>query len=303
MHTTGNSLKLWKTKSIPELKMAESKTIWTPPTSGDYSKDIWAPEIHFLEGKWYVYFTASDGKSGDHRRIWVLENASPDPMQGTWEIKGKLSDRLDQWEIDGSVFKHRGKLYLIWSGWDHVSKTEETQNIYIAQMKNPWTVASERTLLSKPELSWERHWDNTKGWKPPVPVYVNEGPQVLIHRKKLFIIYSASACWTNTYSLGMLSTSSKANLLDSRSWKKSQEPIFQQSVQNQVFGTGHNSFFKSPDGTEDWILYHANSSSDQGCGNTRSPRAQKITWKTDGTPFFGEPVSEKTALPFPSSGK
>lgn len=300
MHTTGNSLKLWKTRSLTELPKAETKVIWTPPAGGPHSKDIWAPEIHRIDGKWYVYFTAGDGKSGDNRRLWVLENASADPLQGSWEMKGQLTDASNQWAIDGSVFEHRGKYYLIWSGWEKKVSTDETQNIYIARLKNPWTVETERTLLSRPELPWERNWSNTAGWKPKIPVLVNEGPQFLAHGKKLFIVYSASACWTNTYALGMLSAKDGADLLKASSWTKSQEPVFQQSAENQVFGTGHNSFFKSPDGKEDWILYHANSASDQGCGGTRSPRAQKITWNKDGTPSFGKPIPSGQAIPLPS---
>lgn len=300
MHTTGRSLKLWKTKTLPELKTAEGKVIWTPPATGPYSKDIWAPEIHFLDGKWYVYFTANDGTSGDNRRLYVLENSASDPLKGEWVMKGKLSDASDQWAIDGSVFEHRGKRYLIWSGWDHISKTDEVQNIYMAALENPWTVSSDRVLISTPTFDWERYWDNTTAGKPGRPVYVNEGPQFLRHGSKIFIVYSASGCWTNTYALGLLTAPSEADLLDPKSWKKSEKPVFQQSLEKHVYGTGHNSFFKSPNGKEDWLLYHANSDSDQGCGGKRSPRAQKITWNRAGMPVFGEPVAEGVPLPYPA---
>ena len=97
----------------------------------------------------------------------------------------------------------------------------------------------------------------------------------------------------------MLSTDKGADLLKPSSWKKSPEPVFKQSVENSVFAPGHNSFFKSPDGKEDWILYHANSKSGQGCGGFRSPRAQKILWNTDGTPNFGIPVKENQSITSP----
>ena len=112
---------------------------------------------------------------------------------------------------------------------------------------------------------------------------------------KLFIVYSASGCWTDFYALGVLTASADGDLMDAASWKKSAQPVFKQSLENKVFAPGHNSFFKSPDGKEDWILYHANSEPGQGCGKHRSPRAQKFTWNADGTPFFGEPVKEGMA--------
>ncbi|PUZ25663.1 glycosyl hydrolase family 43 [Chitinophaga parva] len=298
MHTTGHTLKIWKTKSIADLKNAESKVVWTPPDTGAYSREIWAPEIHFINRKWYIYFAADDG-SNAHHRLWVLENASADPLQGTWTMKGKVADATDQWAIDGSVFEHKGKWYIIWSGWEKREQDFEMQNIYIAALKNPWTIEGPRVKVSSPELPWERIWDNNPKGHPSRPVYVNEGPEVLAHGNKLFLVYSASGCWTNDYKLGMLTANANANLLDPKSWTKSPEPVFVQSPENHAYGTGHNSFFKSPSGKEDWILYHANPETDQGCGAQRSPRAQRISWKADGTPDFGIPVATGQAIAIP----
>jgi GH43 family beta-xylosidase len=101
----------------------------------------------------------------------------------------------------------------------------------------------------------------------------------------------------------MLSTTSDKDIMNPASWKKHPEPVFKQSPENSVYGSGHNSFFKSPDGKEDWILYHANSQPGQGCGKFRSPRAQKFCWKADGSPDFGVPVKENVPLAIPSTPK
>ncbi|MBL0739990.1 glycoside hydrolase family 43 protein [Chryseolinea lacunae] len=294
-HTLGDRLAIWKTKNLSDLKNAQQKVIFTPPPNTLYSKDLWAPEVHFLQGKWYVYFAADGGKNENHR-LYVLENASTDPFQGEWVLKGKIADALDKWAIDGSVFEHKKQLYMVWSGWE--GDVNGRQDIYIAKLKNPWTIDGPRTKISQPELEWERHGDLHDAVNPP-HVDVNEGPQALIHGDKVFVIYSASACWTDYYALGMLTASANANLLNAASWKKSQVPVFQQAPQNSVFAPGHNSFFKSPDGKEDWILYHANSTSELGCGPQRSPRAQRFTWKADGTPDFGIPVKEGVELTAP----
>jgi GH43 family beta-xylosidase len=68
-----------------------------------------------------------------------------------------------------------------------------------------------------------------------------------------------------------------------------------------VYAPGHNSFFKSPDGKEYWILYHANAGPGQGCDQRRSPRMQKFDWRNDGTPDFGIPVKINEQLRAPSS--
>lgn len=287
MHTVGNRLMLWKTKTLSQLSTAGSKTIWTPPATGPNSHDIWAPEIHFLNGKWYVYYAADDGKNDNHR-LWVLENASPDPMEGTWTNKGKLTEPGDKWAIDGSVFEKYGQAYIVWSGWE--GNVNGRQDIYLARLKNPWTIDGKRVMLSKPQYDWEKSGDPD----------VNEGPEILKHDGKTFLVYSASGCWTDDYALGMLTASDTSDLMDPASWTKSSTPVFTKLPEGGVYGPGHNSFFQSPDGTEDWMLYHANPQSEQGCGDRRSPRAQKFSWNSDGAPNFGRPVAIGAAIQKPS---
>lgn len=294
-NTLADSIVIWKTKNLAELKTAEYKTIFVPPKNTMYSGELWAPEIMFLQGKWYVYFAADDGKN-DHHRIYVLENTSQDPLQAEWTFKGKLADSADKWAIDADIFQFNNKLYMAWSGWEGDVNGE--QNIYIAEMKDPLTIKSKRIRISKPQYTWETKGDLHDAENPP-HVNVNEGPQFLEHDGKLFIIYSASGCWTDAYALGMLSFDG-SDLLDSASWKKSTQPVFKASLKNSVYAPGHNSFLKSPDGKEDWILYHANAHAGEGCGWHRSPRMQKFTWNKDGTPYFGEPAKEGVMMDIPS---
>lgn len=299
-HTTGRNLTLWKARSLAELGQAESRVVWEPPAGTAYSKDIWAPELHFLKGKWYLYFAADDGRNRNHR-LYVLENPSRDPLQGTWTMKGKLATPEDRWAIDGSVFEHRGKLYLVWSGWEGMENGQ--QNIYLARLKNPWTTKGTRVPISMPTYAWEKVGDIAKPGPDDKPhINVNEGPQALVRGNRVFIVYSASGCWTEEYALGMVYADARTDLLQARSWRKHPEPVFKAagSPATGVYAAGHNSFFKSPDGKQDWILYHANSAPNQGCGQRRSPRAQPFGWTPAGFPDFGTPVSAGVPLAAPS---
>lgn len=307
MNTTGVNLTIWKTRSVADLKSAEKRVVWTAPSSGPYSHDIWAPELHFLRGRWYIYFSADAGTNLTHR-VWVLENAHSDPLQGEWTFKGELSDPSDRWAIDGTVFEDGGRLYFVWSGW--AAAVNGVQSLYIAELENPWTVKGHRVRLSVPDHPWEKVGDRDLKRNPeenpganveePIHIDVNEGPEILRHGSRIFLIYSASACWTDYYVLGMLMADEHANLLDPSAWKKYPIPVFWQSPENGAFGPGHNSFFQSPDGREDWILYHANSQSGQGCGGHRSPRAQRFRWNADGTPDFGRPAPVGVPIARPS---
>ena len=302
MNSTGSNLTIWKTKNIADLENAEKKVVWVPPAMGSYSKELWAPELHFLEGKWYIYFSADEGHNENHR-IYVVENSSRDPLQGEWTFKGKLADASDKWAIDATVFEAQGKTFAVWSGWE--GDSNGVQGLYIARMKNPWTIEGSRVRLSEPDHPWEKVGDfESRGQVLALPhVDVNEGPEILQHGGKVFLVYSASGCWTDYYSLGMLEASESSDLMDPSSWRKSERPVFWQNPEGSAYGTGHNTFFKSLDGKQDWILYHANPKPGQGCGGQRSPRAQPFTWKPDGTPDFGRPIPLEQAIAVPSGSE
>ncbi|MBS4196961.1 family 43 glycosylhydrolase [Lederbergia citri] len=286
--TTGRDITIWKSKTLTGLATASKKVVYIPSDNGPHSQSIWAPEIHFIEGKWYIYFAAS-GNTGSHR-MYVLQSEGSDPF-GPYSFPegteyGKIADPTDKWAIDGTVLEYKNKLYFIWSGWE--GDVNVSQHLYIAPMSNPWTISGERVEISRPDLAWEKNG---------FPL-INEGPQVLKNQQgKVFIIYSASGSWTNDYCLGMLSFEGK-NPLDASSWKKHPYPTFETNTDADVYGPGHSSFVKSPDGKEDWIVYHAAKFKDGGW--TRNVKMQKFSWNKDGTPNFGKPVGTKTLLRVPS---
>lgn len=289
-HTLGNRITLWKTTKVSELKNAGGQPVWYAPQAGANSKNVWAPELHNIGGKWYLYYTAGSGDLST-QRTFVLENASADPTTGTWTDKGKIADpAADYFAIDGTVFTHNGENYFVWSG--HASVTDNTQRIYVARMANPWTLETSRYLISSPQYTWE---------SVGAPPAVNEGPESLRSPSgKVFLVFSASGCWTDDYALGLLTLKEGGDPLNAADWTKTTIPVFTKEPSASAFGPGHNSFFKSQDGTEDWILYHANPQSGQGCGDNRNPRIQKFTWNADGTPNFGKPAPVNTSLTRPS---
>ena len=287
-HTTGGNITIYTTKKISELSKAAATTVWTPPASGPYSRNIWAPELHYLQDKWYIYFAADDGNNATHR-MYVLENSSGNPASNSWSFKGKIADTSDKWAIDGSVFQYNNQLYFTWSGWE--GDVNLRQDIYIAKMKDPLTIDGGRVRIATPTHDWEMIGDPD----------VNEGPEAIQNsRGRLFLTYSASGCWTDDYALGLLTLKEGGDPMQPLDWTKSPTPVFTKNEANGAYAPGHNGFFKSRDGTEDWIIYHANTTAGQGCSNARNPRIQKLGWNSDGTPAFGTPVKINTKQTKPS---
>ena len=154
-HETNDMIWVWETSDITDMKHAIYKEVWRP-TDLKSMHNLWAPEIHRINDKWYIYYAADDGNTDNHQ-IYVLENEASTPFEGTFVQKGPImTNPVWNWGIHASTFVHKGVQYLLWSGWPQRRIMEETQCIYIARMKNPWTLEGERVMLSKPEYNWER---------------------------------------------------------------------------------------------------------------------------------------------------
>ena len=289
LHTLNDRLAIWRTPTMSGLGSAPSTVVWTPSANGAASGNLWAPELYFLDGKWYLYYTAGpNGSNLGLQRTWVLENANADPTVGAWTDKGRIYNPTeDFWAIDATILEQNGNRYLLWSGHNGI---DGVQRIYISRMSNPWTLTGPRVELSRPQYAWENVG----------PPFVNEGPEIIKHDNKTFLVYSASFCATDDYALGLLTASSTADPMLLSSWTKSTTPVFSQRPASRAYATGHNGFFRSKDGQEDWIIYHANSNPGEGCVDKRNPRMQKFTWNPNGSPNFGVPVPINTDILKPS---
>ncbi|MCW3089912.1 MAG: glycoside hydrolase [Ferruginibacter sp.] len=281
-------------KSAQLTKPGPPVQVWNTPAAGWNSSLVWAPELHRIGNRWYIYYAA--GKAGPpfiYQRSGVLESVTDDP-QGKYIDKGMLKTGIDSndstgtvWAIDMTVSEIKGKLYGVWSGWEKNAVTDKTsQHLYIAEMSNPWTISTKRVKISCPDQPWERGG----------PLDLNEGPQFLKHNGEIFIIYSTRESWTPEYRLGQLRLKDTAgSVLDRGNWEKT-GPVFQGT--DSVAGTGHACFTTSPDGKEWWIYYHAKKSVKPGW--QRNVRLQKFTWRRDGSPDFGIPVPTATPMNVPA---
>jgi len=275
-------IELRRAPSIAHLQQAEPKVIWRKHDNGPMSWHIWAPELHFIDDKWYIYFAAGKAEAIWDIRMHVLENPSPNPLEGEWSEKGQIRTQWESFALDATSFEHRDRRYLVWAQRD--PNIRGNSNLYISEMANPWTLKGTQTRLTRPEYPWEQ-----------AGFWVNEGPAVIIRNGRLFLSYSASATDAN-YCMGLMTADEDADLLSPASWSKSPTPVFMSSPPNRLFGPGHNCFTVAEDGVTDLIVYHARSyekiEGDALHNPDRHTRVQILKWKTDGTPNFREPGAD-----------
>ncbi|AQQ10396.1 Extracellular exo-alpha-(1-_5)-L-arabinofuranosidase precursor [Sedimentisphaera cyanobacteriorum] len=283
---------IWKSRKLTDKGV--KRVVWKAPDTGWNTSEVWAPELHYLQGKWYIYYAADSGKNIDHR-TGVLRSKTQDP-QGEYEDMGVVytgdeieTKKNNRWAIDATPLEMNGKLYLIWSGWKGYD--DDIQSLYIAEMKNPWTAATNRVKMAENDTYvWERVSND------PQKKGLNEGAQILKNKDKIYVIYSCSGSWEPTYKLAQLSIKKGQDPMNPDNWKKKDKPVFQGT--DEVYGTGHCCFTKSPDDTEDWMMYHSKISKRHGW--QRNVRIEKFGWNPDGSPDFGKPTPPGTVLRKPS---
>jgi len=279
---------LRRAERLEDLQAADEVTIWTKHAAGPQSQLIWAPEIHRVNGAWYIYYAAA-GTGEPHEdvpgtaatfnhRVYVLECLDEDPLTGTWTEKGQVDTGWESFALDATSFVLGDTQYLVWAQQDFAIRGNS--NLYIARMENPWTLASEPVMLTRPEFDWE------------IQVFwVNEGPSVLNRNGTLYLTYSASGTGIE-YAMGVLTADVDADLLDPASWTKSTEPVFTSDPSVGIYGPGHNSFTENEDG-ETVLVYHARTYTtivgDPLWEPNRQACAQVLPFDAKGNPVWGTP--------------
>lgn len=288
LYTMGDRLEIFRYKHAAELFVSgESKVIYRPNGEDGIWGDIWAPEMHRgSDGTWYVYASGRiTPEPNGEKRIFAIASLSSDPF-GDWEYIGMPAP--DVFSIDPAMYTaHDGTQYMCYSK----VHPEYGQVLEIARMVSPG-VCGTGTTIARAELEWEL-----------VEPYVGsrailEGAFFLENNGRLFIIYSANGCWSNHYALGVLEYIG-GDFCSSDSWKKSSEPLLEYG--NGVYGPGHASFFRSPDGTEVWCAYHGmKNSNDEEVPEYRFCNIQKVEFDFFGYPIMGQPIGSDTPIDPPS---
>ena len=235
-------LYIMEAEKIEDFQHGTAKLVWTPERE-EIAHEVWAPELHIVDGVCYIYVACDDGDNYNHR-MYVLSNGTSNPLD-TYKTLGKITDPTDKWAIDGTLLRHKTGMYIIWSGWEGDENIE--QNIYIAKLKSPTEIEGERVMISKPDRDWEKLGGN--GLKGGLP-FINEGPFAFTECGRTFVAYSGAGSWCTDYCIALLELVGD-DPMDSSSWKKQDAPVI--SKNEHFMGTGHCSIIEE----ENLIFFHA----------------------------------------------
>lgn len=272
--TLANRIEIWESPMMEDFFSARKSVVWKPEHGSHWAADIWAPELHWLAGKWYIYATASNPGVGNrgHRTI-VLRSGNEDPMEASaWEFLGPVKGMPEQFSIDATVFSPNGQdLYLCWSGWPPEDYSDSQQNLYVSQMVSPEEVVDHNIMppacISCADQPWERFNDNKRG--------INEGPTWLNLPNGAFmgIVYSGNASFHSEYAVGLLAlVRPDADPLDPKSWSKRPQPLlYNEKARPGPYAPGHCSFLQSPQPGDNRVfcIYHGTANWGEGFRNRK----------------------------------
>lgn len=69
--TTWTDVEIARATTVAGLQTATKKSVYSTSTASRCC-NVWAPEVHYLGGKWYIYYTAGETTDLDGQRLHVL---------------------------------------------------------------------------------------------------------------------------------------------------------------------------------------------------------------------------------------
>ncbi len=239
------------------------------------SDSFWAPELYYIDGTFYVYYTAK--RKGD--RVSCIGVAT------TKDIHKGFTDRgiIIEWgkeAIDGFVFKDDdNKLYICWKAYG-LNKERPIEILASELSADGLSLVGEHFSLTRYDQGWKGDGD--------------EGQCLVKHEGYYYLFYSDGGCCDNRCSYRIMISRSK-NL--KTGWEQYPEPILQGGDTWKC--PGHGTLVTTPDNRY-FYLYHSYNSTDfEYIG--RQGMLDEVVWDKDTRwPHFknGNTPSVQAKMPF-----
>jgi GH43 family beta-xylosidase len=264
------------------LEAAESGWAWT---------DLWAPEVVYERGTFYMYVTATrrrppgavrepweqgDGEESG-RRLGVARSASP-----TGPFAVDEAPLLDRWSIDGHPFRDDdGSMWLFYNvrtaDLGVLNALPGTATV-CDRLLGPDRLAGRPTVVTIPSDDWEGR--TQKDW------YWNEAPFVLKRRGRYYQLYSGGWFADETYAVGLAEAPAPTG-----PWRKHPaNPVLRSG--ETIRGPGHVSFAFGPDAATRYAVYHGYVDGQPG----RKVLLDRLRWAGD-RPLIEGPTAGEQPLP------
>lgn len=220
------------------------------PPSGN---EFWAPEVAYHDGLFYLYYSAHAFREGADHQLRVA--ISHDPL-GPFEDNGHGLTGDDPFTIDPHPFRDvDGQWYLFYAR-DFLTFDGDYRigtGIVVDRLVDMTTLAGDRQVVVRPYTDWHLFREQRSMYGGVYDWHTVEGAAVRQHNGRYYCFYSGGAWERDNYGIHFVSAD---NLLGPYSRPEDAGEPLMRSVPEQVIGPGHNSFTESPDGSQEYVVYH-----------------------------------------------
>jgi GH43 family beta-xylosidase len=274
-----HTLYIRESDSIPGLVSAEETLLLDSDTYDDVKGLLWAPEFHVIKGELYIFLAVTAGEFFcEESNVMKLEKGGNPARREDWSKPERVRKSDGSYlceagktiSLDMTVIEGTDEYYAVWSERQFLP-VDAGAWLYIARINpdEPWKLVSDPVLLTKPEYGWENNH-----------TFVDEGPFALKTDQKLFLTFSG-ALVDAAYTVGLLTAEPGADLLNPKSWTKTNYPLLTSRSVRGEYGPGHNAFVRDENG-DVWVTYHAR----PGIKGCRSSGIRRVHFDIDGYPVL-----------------
>lgn len=273
-----HTLYIREADTLEGLFSAEEVLILDSVTYPHVGNLLWAPEFHAIEGRLYIFHAATPQEfEKEQCHVMCLKEGGNPMNRQDWSMPqrvvrkdGSMLYNEQGITLDMTEFEVNGRYYVMWSQRQFFP-VDQGAWLYIAEInpKEPWRLISDPVLISMPEYGWANNH-----------TYVDEGPYAIVKEDIIYVTFSSAAV-DSTYVVGMLTAKPEADLLDPKSWKKTNYPKLSCRSMEGEYGTGHNAYVEDEDGLL-WNTYHAR----PGVDGPRSTGVRRVHFDVDGEPVL-----------------
>jgi GH43 family beta-xylosidase len=217
-------------------------------------KHFWAPEVAYHAGTFYMYYSA-DGIAGRDHQLRIATSRSP---LGPFEDSGQTITPGDPFTIDAHPFQDQDGQWYLFYARDFLTLDGDNRvgtGIVVDRLMDMFTLERKPRVVVRPHADWQLFMAQRPMYGGVYDWHTIEGPALCLHDGQYYCFYSGGAWERDNYGVSYVVASHPLGPYK-RPAEANNGPLLH-SAPGHVIGPGHNSFTVSPDGHQEYMVYHA----------------------------------------------
>lgn len=224
-----------------------------PPEYGDA---YWAPEIAVHNRKFYLYYSVGRGDKAHHIRV-----AASDHAEGPYRDMGvRVTNPFHiPFAIDASPFQDDdGQWYLFYARdfLDCDDGVRAGTAVVVDRLIDMTRLAGEERVVARARYDWQRFLENRIMYGGVYDWHTLEGPCTRKRNGRYYCLFSTGRWENETYGVDFAVADHVLGPYSTEGMSDEGARVLR-SKPGEVLGPGHNCIAMGPDGSTDYLVYHA----------------------------------------------